>query len=223
MEQSERQALEWLRPIVIAIRSLPPRDKVPMNRGFVARIAFVAIFLLGTIGASVVSEFFTKRMAGYFSLLYFSLPYSLAALGAILLFTLLWLGRSPARHRVLAACLVVGLPGFVCCGALAARWLDLSLAQAPPEVIALKKVELFSRHERHDGTIHLIAIHDDDRRTWSLSPIQLSDADYERFSASWGSQAQRPATLLLHPGALGLPWGELVVADLSAEKGDAGN
>jgi hypothetical protein len=204
---AEHDVIAWLRPVVDAICSLKPRDNVkPANRGLQARILFASVFMIGVCGAIVVACFFTRRMEIPFRLFDCSYPYSLAALGAFLVATFLWLGRSPGRHRVLAACLVVGLPGFLTCGTLLTRAMDLDLPQAAPEIIPLKQADL------RDGKVSFFD--SSDKRTWSdVSPLELSGSAYDRLQSNWGGTEKRPATLLRHPGALGLPWIEVVLPE----------
>ena len=213
-ESAEHDALEWMRPLVNAIRGLAPRRE-PFNRAFAVRLVFVAIFMVGVVASISVSEFFTGRMAEDTALLRFSMPYSLAALGVVLLLTLVFLARAPGRHRVVAACLLVGLPGFLCCGALVTRWLDLSLPQNPPEEIPLRKAWL--RSSRDESNFR-VAFDSKDERTYNVTPIRLSSDAYRHLRASWGDKEERRATLLWHPGALGLPWVEF---SLMEPPGDA--
>ena len=204
---AEQDVMAWLRPVIDSICSLKSRDDVkPANRGLQARAFFVSVFMFGVCAAIFVACFFTRRMETPFRLFDFSYPYSLAALGAFLVATFLWLGRSPGRHRVLAACLVIGLPGFLICGTLLTRALDLDLPQATPEIIPLKQAAL------RDGKVSFYD--SDDQRTWGgISPLELSGGAYDRLQSNWGSAEKRPATLLRHPGALGLPWLEVVLPE----------
>ena len=201
-ENAEHDAVAWLRPVVDAISRLPPNDAKRFNRGLAARFVFVSIFMIGVSGGFTVWAFFTRRMVEGSNLLRFSVPYSFAALGAALYLTLLWLRHSPGWHRVLTVCLLVGVPGFLCCGAMAARWLDLSLPQGAPEVIPCLPAHL------SDG---IVSFYDSsDKRTWDVSSILLSESAYERLQSSWGNEESRPAILLRYPGALGLPWVEVI-------------
>ena len=196
--------LAWLRPLVDAVGRLPPIEKKSFDRGLAVRFVFVSIFMIGVIGGLTVSLIFSRRLIDGSGLFEASVPYSVAALGLALVTTLLWLRGSPGRHRVLAACLLVGLPGFLSCGGMMARWLDLSLAQGPAEVIPLEGAQLGTNGVYFSSS------------TDAGSPIFLSDAEYERVHASWGSQERRPAILLRYPGALGYPWLEVVLPAIAS-------
>lgn len=205
---TEDVALQLLLPIVaeLAARGSAPRRWV--DRCYRARLLFVAVFLVGGAACTWVDEFCSERLIDERGL-YSSIPWSLGGLTLALLATLVYIRPSPARHRTLVACLLVGLPGFLCSGALAMRTLNLMLPQPRPEAIALNQAYLMPATDRRGSRHYRVVFDTDDRRVRYLTPIALSSEEYQRLQRAWGPEPRRPAFLALHPGALGLPWVEL--------------
>ena len=213
---AEETALAWLAPLLDALRAMPPRADRQTDSTVVPRLVFVAFWGIGLIGGALVSQFFSERLLAPGALFWASLPWSLAALALALAWSFRAIGPTARRHRVLGACLLVGIPGFALTGFLVARTLDLSLPQGPPEVFPVTEARLGESYRRKRGTVYHVAFHTDDRRVWGVSGLELSRQEYDRLRATWGADAERDATLLRYPGALGAPW---VVVDVVAAGG----
>ena len=213
---AEETALAWLAPLLDALRAMPARADKQADSTVVPRFVFVGFWGMGLLGGALVSQFCSERLIAPGALFWASLPWSMGALALALTLSFRAIGPTARRHRVLGACLLVGIPGFALTGFLVARALDLSLPQGQPEVFPVTKARLGESYQRKRGKVYRVAFHTDDRRVWVISPLELSSSDYERMRAAWGPNAERDATLLRYPGALGAPW---VVLDVVAPSG----
>ena len=208
---AEEKAVAFLAPLIEALNRIPGRAMRYRDRTRLPRLLFAAVWALGVAGGSFLWGFCSDRLVAPAALFRASVPWSLAALCVALVFASRWIGAGARRHVILLACASLGLPGFLLAGFLAMRALDLSLPQDAPAAIPIEKAQLEVRERRRLGTAYSVTLQGKSQGSGVPYSLTLSEAEFERLSRAWGTEPERPATVLRHPGALGAPWLELVL------------
>lgn len=137
-----------------------------------------------------------------------SLRYALPAALALLLWGAWCLRAHPHRKFYLLELLLSGSLGLHLGSLWLVRTLNQTLAQGPAEIIELSKVRPFVTIGAKGGHTLKLLFESDHPLIAPLSPLRMTDDNWDRLMAAIGTRTDGTASLYLRPGAFGLPWVE---------------
>lgn len=210
VDQIEQTCVQWLKTPLLALRSLSAQQYAPSAWPLLQRqlgwlFLLVSLSFLGWfhLGSEHLQQLGTINL--------------MALIPAVVLVLLwfAWLERrfdlSAVRHRVLLLLLLAGGPMVWAESAFVLRQVNIVFDFRAPTFVPLEtaQVQRFSRRKSQD----LLCIFYRTRADDVSGRLSIGPMRFQQLSQRWPGGESNDAVLVEHPGALGIPWLEIISAE----------
>jgi hypothetical protein len=200
----------WMRPLIEALRAheapVRVRRRHRDDRALLPRLVLLAAFLTAGLGIVLANVLQPDRLLDPWALVLPAMATGSVVFALFLVWALIQSGTTPRRHRLLIEWVLVGWPAMIVCAGFALRFANFAFDHETPVHVAVTGAALYTKYHRKGGTSYWMGYRTEHPQLRPYGSLRLDAATYDRLRMAWHGDSIERTALLLHPGALGHAW-----------------